>query len=192
MKYYQRNGKRAIFDSCRKILVPDNPEERVRQEMVNYLVKDVKCPRKYISTEYPLNEVESKSRLRADIVVWHPTHDLNRPVLVMEIKAADQPITDTTIEQALKYQEVLCCPFIGVSNGEQTIFYHIQDDGTLELEDTFTYKDLLKEENLEYVEQTEPIKRLSYTEVTSTKHIKFLLSWVGQNQPVRVALKPAI
>lgn len=53
MKTYQRLGKKAIFCRCRKMLLLDKPEERVRQCIVNHLIDGCGVPEAGIKTEEP-------------------------------------------------------------------------------------------------------------------------------------------
>ncbi|MCM1109670.1 MAG: type I restriction enzyme HsdR N-terminal domain-containing protein [Clostridium sp.] len=105
-------GILSIFDPIRRRFVALTPEEWVRQHFVSWLVTDLGYPRSLIANEIGLS-VNGRPR-RADTVVYTP--DL-RPLMVVEYKNADIPLTQTVFDQIVRYNIVFRAPYIAVSNG---------------------------------------------------------------------------
>lgn len=184
MKTFKRGKQKLILCRGRKILVLKTPEEQVRQDIIKFLIEEMKVPEEFISTEYPLKNIESSSKLRADIVVWETDQDGYRvPFLVMELKARHIELTDSTIQQVRNYNTVLNAKYIGVSNGDNTKFYEVIDDQVKQLTDNlYTYNELIVG-RVNY-EISKPMRRLPYELVTYDKYIKFIKeNYIGQNTP---------
>ena len=114
-KYKIIAGKRYIFDRCRKKFIMLNPEEWVRQNLLMYLIEDLKYPAGLISVEKEIKV--NQLRKRYDIIVYN--HD-RQPWMLVECKAPEIPITDQSLNQLLSYYRVIQCPFWLLSNGRQT------------------------------------------------------------------------
>jgi len=107
-------GKEQIFDIIRKKYVALTPEEWVRQHFISFLIEHRNYPKGLIKVESGL--VFNKMKKRSDIIVYDQT--LN-PFLVVECKAASQPINQSTIDQASIYAFSLQSRYLVVSNGIQ-------------------------------------------------------------------------
>jgi type I site-specific restriction endonuclease len=111
-----------IFDNIRKKWLLLTPEEWVRQHAVNYLITEKKYKPSLISLE---KEIElNGTKKRYDIVVYDKS--LN-PFIIIECKAPEIALTDSVLEQALRYNLVLKVPFIMITNGMNDL---VIKDGT--------------------------------------------------------------
>jgi hypothetical protein len=115
MKLLERAGMVYIQDPIRKKYLVLQPEEWVRQHTIRYLE----------AHGYPLSNmaVEMGLRLgalqkRCDIVVYKNAH----PVLIVECKAPDVPITQKTFDQIARYNLKLQVPALMVTNGMAHFF----------------------------------------------------------------------
>ncbi len=106
------NGKAYVFDEIRKKWILLTPEEWVRQHLLNHLISNKNFPASLISVEKEINLNNTKKRY--DIVVYDKTM---KPVLLVECKAPDVPITETTLEQTLRYNLILGVKFLLITNG---------------------------------------------------------------------------
>ena len=106
------DGQSQVFDPIRKKYVALIPEEWVRQHVIYYLVEERKYSINLMAVEHPftINRVKH----RADIVAFD---SLGRPILVVECKAPEVNIDDSTIHQVTRYNLFLRAPFIIVTNG---------------------------------------------------------------------------
>ena len=188
MKIYKNGRKKLIYDPCRQILLQYTPEEEVRQKIIQVLIEEMEIPRDTISTEFPLNHIDSTSKQRADIVVWNKDRDGNEhALLVLEIKAKHVELTDHTLEQVKSYNEILNAKYIGVSNGKQMQLYEVMNDNVVPLtNELYTYTELLKGK-VEYTRFRE-LRRLPYELTTYDRYIRFLLQegYIGEGTLVEM------
>jgi len=108
---HDADGER-VFDPIRRKWVQLTPEEWVRQHFLNHLVHDLGCPASLIAVEKSL--VLNELAKRADIVV-HAAD--GRAVALVECKAPSVRITQTTFEQAARYNVVFKVRYLLVTNG---------------------------------------------------------------------------
>jgi len=188
MKIYKNGRKKLIYDPCRQILLQYTPEEEVRQKIIQVLIEEMEIPRDTISTEFPLNHIDSTSKQRADIVVWHKERDGNEhALLVLEIKAKHIELTNHTLEQVKSYNKILNAKYIGISNGKQMQLYDVTNDNVVPLtNELYTYKELLKGK-VEYTKFRE-LRRLPYELTTYDRYMRFLLQegYIGEGTPVEM------
>jgi hypothetical protein len=113
-KVIEKDGKKYIFDSIRKKYLVLTPEEWVRQNLINYLVKEKKYPKTLIRVEQKL---EGKEQFfRSDIVIY----DRNGlPKMIVECKAEKVKITQDVFEQITKYNFQFKVDYLLISNGIQ-------------------------------------------------------------------------
>jgi hypothetical protein len=121
-KYRQQENVRYIFDFIRKKYVILTPEEWVRQHILIYLCESLKYPSGLISVEKEIKI--NNMRKRYDIVVYDYDH---KPWMLIECKEPAVKITDTTLQQLLRYHNHLQCPYWLLTNGTQTFCAMVQD-----------------------------------------------------------------
>ena len=114
-KIVQENGKTLIFDRFRKKHVVLTPEEWVRQNFLNYLVSILGYPASLIGIEKEIYLGEL--RKRCDIVVYN--RDM-QPWMIVECKEMDVPLTQSTLEQIVRYHMVLPTAYLVITNGVNT------------------------------------------------------------------------
>lgn len=100
------------------------PEEWVRRHVVEYLRNECGYAPQLIVEEYPipLNGMAQ----RADIVVMNSEA---RPELVVECKEPGIKINDNVLRQVVRYNSVLGCRYIAMTNGIETFCYEMGDNG---------------------------------------------------------------
>jgi hypothetical protein len=173
---YQRNNRPALFDKYRNILIPETPEERVRQSIAEMLERDFLVPPERITTEFPLSRLDSKSRRRADIVVWAAQASDSVPLIVVEVKAPHIPLTDNILEQAMDYVETLGCKYFGITNGAEHKWYAISDNDFGLLSELPKYSELITEATLEFAEPATPLQRLPLAITQGETHFAELIA----------------
>lgn len=88
------------------------PEEKVRQQIIALLVDKHNVPKGLISVEKKLN-INGLSK-RYDILV----HDrMGKPLLLVECKAPQIKLSQSTIDQVARYNIALNVPWLLVTNG---------------------------------------------------------------------------
>ena len=111
-RFKNSENKMAIFDRVRKKFVILTPEEWVRQNFVQYLIQDRGYSRGLIRIEHGFSFRGALQR--ADVVA----HDRNGgPLLVAECKAPDVAVSQRAFDQIARYNTVLGCRLLVVTNG---------------------------------------------------------------------------
>lgn len=101
-----------IFDVIRKKFVVLQPEEWVRQHVVQFLLAEKKYPKSLINVEKQLT-VNGLGK-RYDIVVFHPNGGIN---ILVECKAPEVHIDQRTFDQIARYNSQLQADYLMVTNG---------------------------------------------------------------------------
>lgn len=111
-------------DPVRRKQVPETPEERVRQAMLYHFIEEMGVPSSLIAVEKGIRI--GGSLLRPDIIV----HDRTGAAwMVVECKAPEVNIDQSTLNQAANYNRVLHAPFLLVTNGLNHLCARITETG---------------------------------------------------------------
>ncbi|MGN7823022.1 type I restriction enzyme HsdR N-terminal domain-containing protein [Chitinophaga varians] len=111
----REQDKELIFDRYRKKFVRLTPEEWVRQNFLNYLVKSMGYPASLIGIEREIMLGELKKRF--DIVVYNRNME---PWMLIECKEMNVPISQQTLEQVVRYNMVIPATYLVMTNGTHT------------------------------------------------------------------------
>ncbi|CAM4264884.1 type I restriction enzyme HsdR N-terminal domain-containing protein [Zobellia nedashkovskayae] len=101
-----------IFDSIRKKFVVLQPEEWVRQHVVNFLLEEKSYPKSLVNVEKQL--VINNIKKRYDIVVFNSDGSIH---ILVECKAPQINIDQTTFDQIARYNLELKADYLMVTNG---------------------------------------------------------------------------
>ncbi len=105
-------GRLQVYDRCRTRWVALTPEEWVRQHFVNMLINHKGYHQGRVANEISIT-LNGTSR-RCDTVVF----DRDRqPLIIVEYKAPDIPVTQAVFDQIVRYNMVLHARYLAVSNG---------------------------------------------------------------------------
>ena len=112
IKIKEEGGTKYIFDAIRKKYLVLQPEEWVRQNFIEFLIKDKGFKASLIAIEkgLKLNELQK----RADIVVYD---NQAQPIVLIECKAPKVKISQEVFEQVARYNMVFKVPYLIVTNG---------------------------------------------------------------------------
>lgn len=113
-------NKLFIFDSIRKKFIQLTPEEWVRQHTVRFLIEQKNYPASLISVEKTI-KIANLSK-RYDIVAYNPNKSID---LLVECKAPEINITQTTFDQIARYNLILKAKYLMVTNGINTYICQI-------------------------------------------------------------------
>jgi Type I restriction enzyme R protein N terminus (HSDR_N) len=111
-RFKNSENKVSIFDPIRKKFIILTPEEWVRQHVVEFLVQEKKYPKSYINVEKLLKINDLNKRY--DVVVFNPDGTI---FLLVECKAPEIKISQTTFDQIARYNMVLKSNYLMVTNG---------------------------------------------------------------------------
>ncbi|GAA5220306.1 type I restriction enzyme HsdR N-terminal domain-containing protein [Membranihabitans marinus] len=115
-------NKGKIFDPIRKKWYVVQPEELVRQCMIQYITKFLKWNPQFIAIEKSI-AIGTQIK-RFDLVLYNIHH---RPILLIECKAPDQHLNDKVLEQAIWYNYELAAPYLMLSNGQDHQLYQVDN-----------------------------------------------------------------
>lgn len=112
-----------VFDPIRKKYVERTPEEEVRQGVISSLMEVMEVPATHIAVEqgFKFNGLQ----YRADIIVYRK--DLS-PAMLVECKAPSVKLSDSVIDQVVRYNMVLGVSFIMITNGSKTFICKLDGD----------------------------------------------------------------
>ncbi|MDI9363952.1 MAG: type I restriction enzyme HsdR N-terminal domain-containing protein [Flavobacterium sp.] len=116
-------GKEVIFDEIRKQWVKLTPEEWVRQNTIQYLLQSLHYPTSLIAVEKELKLGELKKRF--DILVYNRQH---QPWLMIECKAMDVALTESVLQQVLRYNMAIPVAYLFITNGLSIFGWHVNDN----------------------------------------------------------------
>ncbi len=133
----QNMADRYVWDPLRKKKVALTPEEKVRQWFISILQVQAHVPPQLMMSEVSMSF--GRKKYRADILVYG--RDL-RPVLAVECKRDDVPLSQEVIDQALRYDSVLGAKILVITNGRETRVYRKGGEGFEELPALPDYNDL--------------------------------------------------
>ena len=102
----------TVYDPVRMKRVILTPEEFVRQNFVNWLVRGLGYPASHIANETAITV--NDTRKRCDTVVFNRQGD---PLMIVEYKAPNVTITQETFDQIVRYNMSLKARYLIVSNG---------------------------------------------------------------------------
>lgn len=112
IKTRKENGQTMIYDPLRKKYLVLQPEEFVRQLLVQYLLTEKKYPAGKIAIEMGLKVNELQKR--CDILIYDQQFE---PFMIVECKAAQVPLNEAVFYQIANYNMPLKVPYLLVSNG---------------------------------------------------------------------------
>ncbi len=119
---YSEDSK-SVWDDLRRIYVVLTPEEWVRRHVVGYLRDFFGVPPAQILVEYAV-KLNGQTQ-RADVVVIGS--DLE-PKLLVECKAADVKLSQSTLDQVVRYNSVLSAKYVMLTNGLSHHVYERADE----------------------------------------------------------------
>lgn len=121
--------KEFIFDEVRKRWILLSPEEWVRQNFLQYLVRIKKYPASLIAVEKEIKLGELRKRF--DIVVY----DANtKPWMIVECKEMNVVLDKTVLDQVLRYNISLHVPYLVITNGSYCMALSLQDNMMTEID----------------------------------------------------------
>ena len=103
------------------------PEEQVRQTFLRALVEQYGYPQSLMGVEVPI-EVGAGVTKRCDAIVYTPQL---RPLILLEFKAPEVTLTQTTLDQAAVYNTTVHAPYLILANGKQTVVAHITPENEI-------------------------------------------------------------
>jgi hypothetical protein len=124
-----------VFDRIRMMWVVLQPEEWVRQNLVNWFELVKKIPKSLIAIEQSL-KINSMSK-RCDILIYDLNH---QPWMMVEVKAQVVELNASVLAQVLNYHMGIPVKYIMITNGEQCFVADIQNPSSQWVDEFPEYK----------------------------------------------------
>lgn len=131
----KEGGKEFIFDMLRKKWLQLTPEEWVRQNFIQYLVKVKKYPALLIAVEKELQLGELKKRF--DILVYDTNY---QPWMMIECKAGEVKLDESVLQQVLRYNMSVQVEYIVITNGSLSYAWQKRDSGLDDISELPVFK----------------------------------------------------
>ncbi len=120
LKITKKGDELFVWCVARKKTLVLTPEEWVRQHVIHYLVNDLKVPLGLIASEVSLS-INKLSR-RCDLIVFSKE---SKPLLLIECKAVDVPLTENVFHQIAQYNFKLNVDYLMMTNGVHHVYCRI-------------------------------------------------------------------
>ncbi len=121
----RHEGSIQLWDTIRKCYIVLTPEEWVRRHVIGFLTSQLAIPPAQIILEHPV--LLNGQRQRADVVVINSEGEVK---LMVECKAHDIKISQSTLDQAVRYNSVLNAKYIMLTNGlTHHLYEKLNDEG---------------------------------------------------------------
>ena len=114
---------RKVWDIVRKKWIVLTPEEYVRQALLHYFTNTMQYPVGLIAVE---KQVMYGSLIKRYDIVVHNRQQ--QPWLLVECKAPEIAISQSTVQQLLQYHSQIPCPYWLLSNGIESHCARVQGE----------------------------------------------------------------
>ncbi len=142
-----KNEKKYIYDKIRKKEVPFTPEEKVRQQVLTYLIEELKVPEYMIDEETAMSYYNVVSSRRPDILILKKDEKIGEavPMAVIECKRNNTVIDEVIIEQTLYYAGQLGCNYAMITDGAyiDVVYCELDNDILVSIKTLPQYEDML-------------------------------------------------
>ena len=136
-KTQTEKGKTLVFDPLRKVYCKLTPEEEIRQKVLYLLVEHLGVPAGLIAVEYSI-KVNGLDK-RCDAVVFGKD---GTPLMIVECKAATVALTQSTLEQAVRYYSALRPKFLLLYNGMTCYCFRAEAGALTAVDHLPTYEEM--------------------------------------------------
>ena len=111
-----------VFDPIRKKLVALTPEERVRQALLQHLLRNLAYPADLIQVEGSI--MVGRLSKRCDIVVYSRQF---QPLMIVECKQPEVAISQKVLDQVCRYNLALHVPYLLLTNGNNSLMLRVSE-----------------------------------------------------------------
>ncbi len=112
LKIKIKENKQYVFDEVRKKNILLTPEEWVRQNCIQYLIREKKYPKSLISVEKKLS-INTLTK-RYDIIIFNSSGEI---YLLVECKSPKVKISQKTFDQLSRYNLAFKSRYVMITNG---------------------------------------------------------------------------
>jgi len=114
------DGRKWLFNPVLKKRFANRPEERVRLQYVEFLLRETSVTKNRIGFEALVKAYARDNSLRADLVLYD--REIN-PMALIECKSGRIKLNEKTAEQAARYNLTLQADYLMITNGHSDFWY---------------------------------------------------------------------
>lgn len=126
-KFKQSGKTRLIFDEIRKKWLVFLPEEWVRQNFIQYLIRVKQYPASLIAVEKGIQLGELKKR--CDLIVYRDA----KPWMIIECKSSLIHLSESVVHQIFRYNLSLQVPYLVITNGTKSFGVKVENGALIPL-----------------------------------------------------------
>lgn len=126
-KIKEENKKEFIFDEIRKKWIRLTPEEWIRQNFLQYVLKEKQYPASLIGIEKEIRLGELKKR--CDIIIFKNSN----PWMIIECKQPGIVLDEQVFNQVLRYNQSLVSTYLVITNGSNNFGWEIENGKLIEI-----------------------------------------------------------
>ena len=131
-QYVFRDGKKLLWNPILKKAYQNRPEERVRLQIVEYLIHEANISTARISFESPVHLVNDRPASRTDLIVYDKQF---KPLLLVECKSTDVTLSEKASLQIARYNQKVGAPFLLITNGVEDYWFNSDSENVKSLDD---------------------------------------------------------
>ncbi len=163
-QYVFRDHHKKLWNPVLKKTYTDLPEERVRLQVLDYLIYEAGFPSSRISFESPVDLPKDKSASRTDVICYDKDF---KPLLLIECKAPEIRITEKTALQIGRYNTEVGAPFLLITNGINDFWFEIDPEKNIKSSNIpdFLKPKLTLQKDLQYWSQRSFIGKKSHPDI---------------------------
>ena len=113
-------GQKWLFNPVLKKRFANRPEERVRLQYVEFLLRNTTVRKNRIGFEAPVKVSSAENTLRADLVLYDREM---KPHSLIECKSGRIKLNAKTAEQAARYNREIQAEYLMITNGRDDFWY---------------------------------------------------------------------
>src|SRR6056297_3733025 len=114
------DGQKWLFNPILRKRFANRPEERVRLQYVEFLLRETAVTKNRIGFEALVKAYARDNSLRADLVIYDQQI---APMALIECKSGQIKLNEKTSEQAARYNLTLQANFMMITNGHSDFWY---------------------------------------------------------------------
>lgn len=137
LRLREEKNQTQVFDVIRKKHIVLTPEEWVRQHVIHFIIDEKKFPVGLIEVEKQITLFNTTKRV--DVLVRNTNL---HPLLLVECKAINVPLTQAEINQLARYQITLQAPYCMLTNGINHIVMKLEGETVTFLQELPVYTEI--------------------------------------------------
>lgn len=124
-RYVFRDDSKLLWNPILKKTFVNRPEERVRLQVLDYLILEAGFSSSRISFESPVHLPKDKSASRTDVICFDKEFN---PFLLIECKAPVIKLDEKASIQIARYNQQVEAPYLLITNGNEDFWFLSDDD----------------------------------------------------------------